>query len=772
MTIDFSRLAADLLAKAPEILPAWLPAGKKRGREWVCGDLAGKGGGSLSINMTTGVWADFASGDRGGDLISLYAAINRIGQADAARQLTGDEPALRLITPPAAAPTAAKKEEKFTTAPPHGVDPPDFENKTLGSPNGLWRYLSETGNLLGYVARYDPPGERKVYIPFSWAGRWQKKQFSDPRPLYGLELLAARPEAPVMLVEGEKSADAARKLAGDIYLVLSWPGGGHAWAKADFSPLYGRKILIWPDADAPGTVCATSVAEFLLPHCQEIKFVDVSDRSDGWDAADALSDGWDWQRLKEWARARVKVVEPKIKIKPLNTVNNNTGQALASDVVDINAVRKKKELPAPAKWEGYWEARPWAAHIIKTDEGKAKNLLANAITALRHDEAWRGIIGWDEFALQTVALKNGPAGIECGQWSGRNDLIATEWLQRIGLFVSLQITEQAVEAVAHENPFHPVRDYLHSLQWDGVPRINSWLTDFCGADKNEYTAAVGSKWLISAVARVMQPGCKVDTALIFEGPQGLNKSTAFEVLGGRWFTDDMPEMHGKAAAECVAGAWIIEIAELAAMGRSDVESAKAFITRRVDRFRAAYARRVSSSPRQSVFCGTVNPEGGGYLKDSENRRFWPVRIGDVDVAGLSVARDQIWAEAVVKHSDGVQWWLSGDIVTVAKQEQECRRQKDEWEAQIEKYITHLSVWNVVAQERVWTERTSPLSEISVGDALENALGVPASRWTQSDQNRVSRCLKSLGWERFQKREGSSRVWLYRSKSPLLTGGGD
>ena len=192
------------------------------------------------------------------------------------------------------------------------------------------------------------------------------------------------------------------------------------------------------------------------------------------------------------------------------------------------------------------------------------------------------------------------------QWSDTDDVRVAEWLQRRELNVTPLVVSRSVGVVARENVRHSVRDYLDALCWDGVPRIERWTIPCLGAEDTELNRAFGALWMISAVARIYRPGVKADHMLILEGPQGVKKSTALKTLaGGDWFTDELPEVGSKDAALHMQGVWIIEIAELDAIGRAEVSRIKAFLTRTVDRFRPPYGRHTVEVPRQCVFAGTV-----------------------------------------------------------------------------------------------------------------------------------------------------------------------
>ena len=265
---------------------------------------------------------------------------------------------------------------------------------------------------------------------------------------------------------------------------------------------------------------------------------------------------------------------------------------------------------------------------------------------------------------------------------------AAEWLQRRELNVTPMTVSRSVGAVAREITVHPVRDHLGALAWDGVPRIETWACRYLGAEDTAFNRSVGALWLISAVARIFRPGVKADHMLVLEGPQGARKSTALKILAGEdWFTDELPDLGSKDAAMHMQGVWIIEIAELDAIGKAEVSRIKAFLTRTTDRFRPPYGRYTIEVPRQCVFAGTVNPDT--YLRDETgNRRFWPVRCGTIDIDALARDRDQLWAEAVARFRAGAIWWIdTPELIAAAKSEQEKRYQGDAWDARIDRWLT-------------------------------------------------------------------------------------
>jgi predicted P-loop ATPase len=394
-------------------------------------------------------------------------------------------------------------------------------------------------------------------------------------------------------------------------------------------------------------------------------------------------------------------------------------------------------------------ARNWKSRLLRTPHGAIKPILANAMTALREAPAWFGVFAYNEFSMQAMLMATPPWELQPANWNARpvtphDDLLISEWLQKEDITVNPVIAAQAIEAVAHERSFHPVLEYLDSLEWDRVPRLKSWLHDYLGADDNQYTRSIGPCMLVGAVARIHHPGCKVDNVPIIEGPQGIGKSSALRALFDPWFADEIADLGSKDAAMQTRGVWLIEWSELDAMSRGETSRTKAFITRTTDRFRPPYGHRVIESPRSCVFWGTTNAEG--YLKDETGaRRFWPVRARKINVVGLRRARDQLWAEAQEHFVADAPWWIdNSDLHQMATEEQAGRYAGDPWD-------------NII-QRLVETDE-----ELSIPDVLY-AVGVETGRQTQAEMNRVARCLKALGWSRKQVGVGRDRRWVYRKAS--------
>jgi predicted P-loop ATPase len=393
----------------------------------------------------------------------------------------------------------------------------------------------------------------------------------------------------------------------------------------------------------------------------------------------------------------------------------------------------------------------WQDELLRSKVSSDKNensilpVLANAITALRLAPEWQGVLAYDEFRCNVVAVKPSPWGaFPKNGWTDQEDRLTAEWLQRQRIFVSVEVASQAVQTVAAQRCVHPVRDYLDRLKWDGASRLDRWLSNYLGVEESNYSYAVGARWMLSAVARICRPGAKADCCLILEGPQGIKKSTALRILAGEYFTDELADLGSKDAALQIRGVWIVEISELDSLARSEIASIKAFMSRTADRFRPPFGKRVVECPRQCVFAGTVNHTE--YLRDETGaRRFWPVLCGVIDIEALARDRDQLWAEAKFRYSSGEKWWLdTSALVEIAVEEQAARYQGDPWE-------------EIIAP---WLEVRS---STSVSEVLEKCVNKPQAQWTQADKSRVARCFRALGWERYRERQGSRLEWRYRRR---------
>jgi predicted P-loop ATPase len=387
----------------------------------------------------------------------------------------------------------------------------------------------------------------------------------------------------------------------------------------------------------------------------------------------------------------------------------------------------------------------WAEELVLDKDGKPLSNLANLILTLSNAPAWKGVLAYDEFAARVVTRQFPPWGWEPrdSPWTDHHDSLTRVWFQTKDMNPAAGDVGRAVQAAARHNPFHPIRDFLDPLVWDGTPRADSWLVTHFHADDTPYIRAIGLRFLISAVARVFRPGCKADHMLVLEGPQGKHKSEALRTLAANdaWFTDRLSHVANKDASQETAGVWIIEVAEMDALTRAASSAQKSFISHRRDRFRPPYGKHVMSFARQCVFAGTINPpENGRYLRDrSGNRRYWPVACRDtIDLVALEQARDQLWAEATAKFRAGQPWWLeTPELEALATAEQALRLVIDPWTDPIADWLG---------------DRT----DVSVADVLKHVFGKAAGPGEHAAVMRVAQILKDLGFKKARMRKSGQR----------------
>jgi putative DNA primase/helicase len=416
-----------------------------------------------------------------------------------------------------------------------------------------------------------------------------------------------------------------------------------------------------------------------------------------------------------------------LKVEPvLRLVKIKTGQPIAVLRKVFKGLRRLPDRARPA----------WVSTIMLSPEGDPLPIAANIEIALRHDEAWEGVLAFDEFHQRPMLLRRPPWA---RRWKGpvpfsdADEARTLVWVQRQGIIARIEAVRQALAIIVDDHRYHPVRDYLSGIKWDGTPRLDGWLTYYLGADDiPDYTIPVGTRWMISAVARIFQPGCMAKYAMILEGPQDLKKSAALEVLGTPWFTDDVDELGSKDSKLQVGNAWIIELAELDSMRRAEINAIKSFISRKVDRFRKPFGRYITEQPRQCVLAGTVNPSTEYFNDDTGAVRFWPIECKSIDLDALTADRDQLWAEATARYKIGERWWLDvKEMVDAASIQQEHRYASDSWEDNIKR----------------WLEANPIIDQVTTGEILSSVFELPPSEHDKAKQTRVGMILRRLNWSR-------------------------
>lgn len=402
---------------------------------------------------------------------------------------------------------------------------------------------------------------------------------------------------------------------------------------------------------------------------------------------------------------------------------------------------------------------PWRARLRKSEKGKTLGDEANAMIALTSAPELAGLTQYNEFSLECELRREPPwrSAAVGDRWTDNDDVQLMVWLQHCGIGMrSRSSVSECVMVCAHERKVHPVREYLRRLEWDAVPRISVWLAKYMGAHGGEeYLSAIGRRWLISAVARVMQPGCQADHTIVLEGLQGAGKSRTARALAVNpdWFTDRLPDLHTADAAIQLAGRWIVELAELAAVRHTaSIESSKAYLTRTFDVYRPPYGRRSISVPRQCVFLGSTNEDT--YLRDrTGNRRYWPVKCGDIDIEYLERDRDQLWAEAFAAYRAGEPWHLDNGEQHLAVEEQDERVIITELEQEVATYL-----------ER---QVAAGINEVEMRQVLINGLNLEPDKPDYVERAarlgvQVAAAMRAQGWVKAGIRgRGKTRRNIYR-----------
>lgn len=393
-------------------------------------------------------------------------------------------------------------------------------------------------------------------------------------------------------------------------------------------------------------------------------------------------------------------------------------------------------------------ADAWIGDLSRSKNGTPHPNHANIVLVLQHDPMFAASCLWyDEFA-DRVILANSPTR----EWRDDDDTrVAVDMQDRFGIRgASCHVVADSIRLVARQRPRHPVREYLVSLAWDGIPRIATAFADYWGAAEDDYTQSASRNFFIGLVARILRPGCKLDTMPVFEGPQGIRKSSALAVLGGIWHSVAHENVGSKDFLQGFRGKWVIEIAELQSFTRADVTAVKNMLSTASDDYRPSYGRHVMTFPRQCVMAGTTNADDWG-TDDTGLRRFWPIRCGDIKLDLLGAVRDQLFAEAVVTLNAGGTWW---EMPLSTAEIQLARQHHDEWTEPL----------------LAWCALQPTEDGISIQQALVGALKVPLERIDKFSQMRAARILKLARWERRKVRVGAETVWRWLQGGNIDPGG--
>jgi len=681
MAINFKAIADRLLADAPRYLSEWFPQGKLKGREFVVGSLQGEAGHSLSINIDTGIWRDFASGKGSADLISLYAAIHDVKQSEAAKHFSTSKDTLA--------------EDTYLG----GVEsPPIPAHSKFGKPEAVYEYRGMDGKIVGYICRFPPPNpnEKKQFIPRTFWKRgdgtciWKWKKWPCASPIYRLPALLARPDAKVLIVEGEKKAERAQLLLPD-WVVVGWCGGAEAIKGTDWTPLKSRYTWIWPDADQPGNIAATGIKK-MLPDLHIVKLPDGVE--EGWDLGDAPDNFPTEQFLQEGKdnELQVKNTQPQISaeriallLTHMDPVNNNRALATLQNMRDLLS---------------YYNIQCRYNVISK----RVEHVIPNEVFSIENAE---------ESALAVIYSY-------MKEWKLPTDG-HTMYLMRI----------------ADENQYNPVLNWVRSRPWDKVSRLPEFY-DTITSPEHEAKELLIRRWLITAMCMALYNGIDSAGCLVLQGPQNLGKTWWVKKLLPKNIrselirTDAMVDPKDKDTVSQVISYWICELGEIGAtFNRADLQAVKTFITRDHDTMRRPYGVGDKKYPRRTGLIASVDQDF--YLQDTAgNRRFWTIPCTAID-SYHDIDMQQLWAEVldlIETHSEN--WKLlpdeSAHVARINKEHQQIEPLHEMINAKYDIDNRRSTEWNTSTQiaEGIGLKNISQRETRIIANYLR-ARGVPMRR---------------------------------------------
>jgi putative DNA primase/helicase len=813
--IDFADLNARLMSDAMGWLQQWLPGGKRQGREYTAASTRDGGpGDSLSINVHTGTWSHFAAGKAGGDLLSLKAYLfHNESNKDAAldlmqawgmhtsRDSASDTtpPTITMQPPPKAEPVRRTTWRPVVPVPGWAPQPTFAHYQREPADIMAVNEYRMDRELHGYVVRFKTSDGGKDDLPHTWcidesdgAGTqgWRWKQFDEPRPLF-VPRQGWHMALPVLVVEGEKCAKAAHTSLGDHYDVVAWPGGGKAWDKAQWHWIAGRDCVLWPDNDSkrealttdekragvdpeakpylpadkqPGAKTMAGLAEHLATQqrctVRVCRIDQPGVKPDGYDIADAIADGITPGELLLYIGSALPWA-PKGDLPQAGAAAGPAPAGGAARGAGQGAKPRAREFWGDCLIHGRYGPLSIRENLVMALDGVPEE-------GLQGIEAAAGLIAFNEFSNNVTKLRPTPWGTPAGTWWEEDELLMGDWLCRHHSLPSMPrgTLEEAVRMVAFRHRYHPVREQFEALrgQWDGTPRLETWLRTCCleedefddSAPLQQYLARVG-KWLLMAmVGRILTPGVKFDYMVIFEGPQGVGKSSLARVLGGDYYADSPLNIGDKDALQNMQGVAVYEIGELDSMSRSEVTRVKAFISSQTDRFRATFDRRPKDYPRQCVFVGTTNEDH--YLTDpTGNRRFWPVRVTrHVDLQWMRDNREQLLAEAVHRLDHGEVFYPSPEEQrSLFEPQQQQRAVENAIESAIGRYLHD-------EQQRVpmGGDNGTLLNEVTLVELLHKVgIGIEKLGPGRFHEKQAAGALRKLGWvEGRSSKPGRPRVY--------------
>lgn len=440
-------------------------------------------------------------------------------------------------------------------------------------------------------------------------------------------------------------------------------------------------------------------------------------------------------------------------------------RSAAEDFVALGANDNTSQKPKEAD-------KDWMAKLSITKGGILENTIKNFLMILTFDPRIKGLGGKDLFRDRYIVFRNDlPWKRDGGVWTDSDDAALRLYMEStFGLDNKAKLFD-ALDIYFMQNAFHPVKDYLSALKWDGEKRLERLLINYLGAEDSAYTKVVTRKTLVAAVARIFNPGCKFDYMLTLVGKQGLGKSLLVNKLGGEWFSDSMVSIQGKESYEALDGVWIMEMGELAAIKKSEREAIKMYISKQEDIYRKAYGKNVTYKKRQNIFIGTTNDTA--FLNDSTGgRRFWVVDCGrttnytKIWNGFTNYERDQVWAEAVELYKGGEEIMkLDAEIEAAARKAQEEHADDDPYLGMLLEFLNTpiKNDWNTlddIDRNKYYQNlRSAKANEEGVGDVIRTKacamefrtefLGLSRKEVDKRETRRINECFERLGWKKLE-----------------------
>ncbi len=554
--------------------------------------------------------------------------------------------------------------------------------------------------------------------------------------------------------DGEKTEMIRRVLAGEP--LADKPGG--TTVKSGGVEISGRDDAVFRTATIIGWLMPTNAELDAVVALMRASIGGIPEYSD--DGKNENFDGWmakargTYEKAHEKkcveieARSKLSAIAKRVKQKDQQETKDSDSDP-TSEGSNSGGGDGIPPSPPPEFDPDQW-VREIKTKVNKDGSISITGLTSNAGTILEKHPDWHKVLRFNEVTID-IECVGGPIN-DIDKKAGLHT--ATEyWLQRkLDLDLKSSQVEAALLYAARQNTYNPIKDKLNPLVWDRVPRMDTWLETYCGAqvtddgyDITSYIRNVGPKWLISAVARALDPGCQADDVLILEGKQGIGKTSALRILGGKWYSKAEGKLTDKDTKMLVNTSWIVEMAELSSMNNTESEAQKAFFSERVDRFRPPYGKRMEEFPRHCVYAGTTNEPT--YLRDETgNRRYKPVVCEWFDLPALTRDRDQIWAEAVFRFKAGESWHFDKKSTEEAEN------------------ITNRRLRGGNLADAIWScwaemDPTRRPKLFTIADVVIGWLKVPA-QYVEEKSVHVGRAMKRLGFVKVRVQNEGIRQWMF------------